>query len=250
MELNGVLIEDTFAEAFPMRATRVIITADEPHWARTAATAMTGFATSVIACGCEAGIELDARTGCHPGRQARRRRPAVRDVRPGSLAPARHAGGPVRAHLRLHRLLRRARGRGQGVARQGAALLRRRLADQQEAGCQALLAPAGDGRRVRGRARHRRRARRGRRQLPDPLHLAQRGAGGGRGRHRRHAQGAGRDHALPRRDRALGLQGGLEVQGPRRLDQRRLLPDPQAPEPAAPSCRTRSRPCSRSSSTG
>jgi formylmethanofuran--tetrahydromethanopterin N-formyltransferase len=59
LELNGVLIEDTFAEAFPMRATRVIITADEPHWARTAATAMTGFATSVIACGCEAGIELD-----------------------------------------------------------------------------------------------------------------------------------------------------------------------------------------------
>ncbi len=59
MELNGVLVEDTFAEAFPMRATRVIITADEPHWARTAAAAMTGFATSVIACGCEAGVELE-----------------------------------------------------------------------------------------------------------------------------------------------------------------------------------------------
>ena len=29
--LNGVLIEDTFAEAFPMRATRLVITADEPH---------------------------------------------------------------------------------------------------------------------------------------------------------------------------------------------------------------------------
>lgn len=59
MQLNGVLIEDTFAEAFPMRATRIVITADEPHLARTAAVAMTGFATSVIACGCEAGIELD-----------------------------------------------------------------------------------------------------------------------------------------------------------------------------------------------
>lgn len=59
MHLNGVLIEDTFAEAFPMRVTRVVITADEPRWARTAAEAMTGFATSVIACGCEAGIERE-----------------------------------------------------------------------------------------------------------------------------------------------------------------------------------------------
>jgi len=57
--LNGVLIEDTFAEAFPMRATRLVITADEPRWARIAAEAMTGFATSVIACGCEAGIERE-----------------------------------------------------------------------------------------------------------------------------------------------------------------------------------------------
>jgi len=55
--VNGVEIEDTFAEAFGMRATRLVITADTPAWARHAATAMTGFATSVIACGCEAGIE-------------------------------------------------------------------------------------------------------------------------------------------------------------------------------------------------
>lgn len=57
MILNGVLIEDGFAEAFPMRATRILITADEAGWAMTAARAVTGFATSVIACGCEAGIE-------------------------------------------------------------------------------------------------------------------------------------------------------------------------------------------------
>jgi formylmethanofuran--tetrahydromethanopterin N-formyltransferase len=57
--LNGVEIQDTFAEAFPMRATRVVITADEAKWARTAAATMTGFATSVIACGCEAGIERE-----------------------------------------------------------------------------------------------------------------------------------------------------------------------------------------------
>ncbi|MGH6961786.1 MAG: formylmethanofuran--tetrahydromethanopterin N-formyltransferase [Dongiaceae bacterium] len=57
MIINGVAIEDTFAEAFGMKATRLIITADTLEWARTAAVSMTGFATSVIACGCEAGIE-------------------------------------------------------------------------------------------------------------------------------------------------------------------------------------------------
>jgi formylmethanofuran--tetrahydromethanopterin N-formyltransferase len=57
MQINGVEIEDTFAEAFGMRATRVIITAVNHQWALIAATAATGFATSVIACGCEAGIE-------------------------------------------------------------------------------------------------------------------------------------------------------------------------------------------------
>jgi formylmethanofuran--tetrahydromethanopterin N-formyltransferase len=59
MIINGVLIDDTFAEAFPMRATRVIITAQNLKWAYHAAHALTGFATSVIACGCEAGIERE-----------------------------------------------------------------------------------------------------------------------------------------------------------------------------------------------
>ena len=54
---NGVSIDPTFAEAFPMKATRVLITAHNDTWAQHAAVAMTGFATSVIACGCEAGIE-------------------------------------------------------------------------------------------------------------------------------------------------------------------------------------------------
>ena len=57
MIINGVAIEDTFAEAFGMRATRLVITADKAEWAETAAQSLTGFATSVIACGCEAGIE-------------------------------------------------------------------------------------------------------------------------------------------------------------------------------------------------
>jgi formylmethanofuran--tetrahydromethanopterin N-formyltransferase len=55
--INGVAIDDTFAEAFPMKATRVLITAHDATWANHAAVAMSGFATSVIACGCEAGIE-------------------------------------------------------------------------------------------------------------------------------------------------------------------------------------------------
>lgn len=57
--VNGVPIDDTFAEAFPMRGARIIITAATPHWARQAATTMTGFATSVIGCKCEAGIERE-----------------------------------------------------------------------------------------------------------------------------------------------------------------------------------------------
>jgi len=52
---NGVAIDDGFAEAFPMKGTRLIITAHNAEWARHAAVAATGFATSVIACGCEAG---------------------------------------------------------------------------------------------------------------------------------------------------------------------------------------------------
>ena len=57
MIVNSVAIEDSFAEAFGMKATRLVITADTLAWAHTTAAAMTGFATSVIACGCEAGIE-------------------------------------------------------------------------------------------------------------------------------------------------------------------------------------------------
>lgn len=56
---NGVAVEDSFAEAFDMRATALVVTADSPRWARQAAVTMTGYATSVIACGCEAGIDAE-----------------------------------------------------------------------------------------------------------------------------------------------------------------------------------------------
>jgi formylmethanofuran--tetrahydromethanopterin N-formyltransferase len=61
MIVKRVRVDDTFAEAFTMRATGLIITADSTRWARQAASVMTGFATSVIGCGCEAGIDYEVR---------------------------------------------------------------------------------------------------------------------------------------------------------------------------------------------
>ncbi len=59
LQLGNCIIHDTFAEAFPMTATRVIVTALNRSWARTAANVVTGYATSVIACDAEAGIESE-----------------------------------------------------------------------------------------------------------------------------------------------------------------------------------------------
>ena len=57
MNIRGVFIEETFAEAFTMRVARLIVTGRSMRWAREAALKLTGFATSVIGCKCEAGIE-------------------------------------------------------------------------------------------------------------------------------------------------------------------------------------------------
>jgi formylmethanofuran--tetrahydromethanopterin N-formyltransferase len=73
LRIRGVRIDDTFAEAFSMRATAIVITADSLHWARAAALSMTGFATSVIGCGCEAGIDCEL-----VGKQTPDGRPGVR----------------------------------------------------------------------------------------------------------------------------------------------------------------------------
>lgn len=56
MYINEVEVEDTFAEAFGMKVAKVIITAVNEKWAMTAAQLATGFGTSIIGCGCEAGI--------------------------------------------------------------------------------------------------------------------------------------------------------------------------------------------------
>ena len=57
MKIRSTEIVDTFAEAFSMWGARVIVTAATRQWSQAAAQSMTGFATSVIGCKCEAGIE-------------------------------------------------------------------------------------------------------------------------------------------------------------------------------------------------
>ena len=62
MRLHDAEVVDTFAEAFGMWGARIVVTAESPDWAMHAGRSLTGFATSVIGCKCEAGIErrLDA----------------------------------------------------------------------------------------------------------------------------------------------------------------------------------------------
>ena len=70
---QGVKIIDTFAEAFPITGTRVIVTAVSKEWAFIAATTASGYASSVIGCDTEAGIEreLSADETPDPRRSAR-----------------------------------------------------------------------------------------------------------------------------------------------------------------------------------
>lgn len=57
MEINGVEIEDTFAEAFGIQVSRLLVTAATKKLAKIAATEATGYGTSVIGCPAEAGID-------------------------------------------------------------------------------------------------------------------------------------------------------------------------------------------------
>ncbi|MDD3792503.1 MAG: hypothetical protein PHY74_05180, partial [Candidatus Bathyarchaeota archaeon] len=52
-----VKVHDTFAEMFPLWASRILITAQNEKWAQIAADVTTGFATSVIMAPAEAAIE-------------------------------------------------------------------------------------------------------------------------------------------------------------------------------------------------
>ena len=66
MKIKSTEIVDTFAEAFKMYGSRIIITAETKEWAMAAAQSITGFATSVIGCKCEAGIETEIPANASP----------------------------------------------------------------------------------------------------------------------------------------------------------------------------------------
>jgi formylmethanofuran--tetrahydromethanopterin N-formyltransferase len=70
LSLDGVEVEDTFAEMFPMWAGRVLITAESEKWAMTAARTATGFGTSIIMSPAEAGIEGELASGKTPDGRA------------------------------------------------------------------------------------------------------------------------------------------------------------------------------------
>ncbi len=57
MQLHGTIIEDTHAEAFPMWACRLVVTAADDHWLHAAVAATTGYGTSIIGCDAEVGLE-------------------------------------------------------------------------------------------------------------------------------------------------------------------------------------------------
>ena len=59
LERNGIRVDDTFAEAFDMRGTALVITAPTARWAWIAAASLAGFATSIIACGVEAAADAE-----------------------------------------------------------------------------------------------------------------------------------------------------------------------------------------------
>ncbi|RMF90979.1 MAG: formylmethanofuran--tetrahydromethanopterin N-formyltransferase [Methanobacteriota archaeon] len=69
MEINGVVIEDAFAEAFNGSYSRFLVTAASEEWVRFAATAATGYGTSVIGCSAEAGVERYLTGGETPDRR-------------------------------------------------------------------------------------------------------------------------------------------------------------------------------------
>ena len=97
MIVNGIHIDDTFAEAFDMRATGVVITADSARWAHQAAVTMIGFGTSVIGCGCEAGIDRELSPRETPDAPTRHSCASVRRLHQRIAEATAEPGWPMRA---------------------------------------------------------------------------------------------------------------------------------------------------------
>ncbi|MCE9604542.1 MAG: formylmethanofuran--tetrahydromethanopterin N-formyltransferase [Planctomycetia bacterium] len=66
MRIGTTEIIDTFAEAFRMRYTRLIVTAHDDYWLDAAVRAFSGYASSVIACDAEIGVERHLATTATP----------------------------------------------------------------------------------------------------------------------------------------------------------------------------------------
>src|SRR6188472_140189 len=57
MQIGPTQILDTYAEAFGVRFTRLIITAADDYWLDAALRSITGYGTSILGCDAEAGVE-------------------------------------------------------------------------------------------------------------------------------------------------------------------------------------------------
>lgn len=54
--VNRTVVLDSFAEAFPLRYSKLLITAADRYWLEQAVQSVTGYGTSVIGCDCEVGL--------------------------------------------------------------------------------------------------------------------------------------------------------------------------------------------------
>lgn len=66
MKVRSTVIADEFAEAFPMRFARLVITAADDYWLQAAVDAVSGYACSVIGCDAEAGVDRRCSTEISP----------------------------------------------------------------------------------------------------------------------------------------------------------------------------------------
>lgn len=57
LTIGETVIEQTFAEAFGMKFTRLVVTAHDEYWLSAAVQEFTGYSSSVIACDLEAGVD-------------------------------------------------------------------------------------------------------------------------------------------------------------------------------------------------
>ena len=159
MHLGPTEIVDTFAEAFRLRYTRLIVTAHDDYWLDAAAKEAAGYSSSVIGCDCEAGFERPLSADETPdGREGTSL--LLFGFSSEQLAKAAtqpHRAVPDDVSRRRRCSMDCQQQRRAAAIGQIAAILRRRLSEEQTDRRPAILAYPRDGRRVcrRGVAGHR-----------------------------------------------------------------------------------------------